>query len=92
MERPTVEYRTYSLAVGTIKYSPQVVLRTNYHEIHLIWSPHGKEETRRLIKVIPSEAKQTAEAFELFLGNNLNGRKEFISENGHKYLDFADVS
>jgi len=58
----------------------------------MMWLTTMNPKTRRLIKVIPSEAAATAEAFELFLGNNLAGRKEFISENGHKYLDFADVS
>ena len=58
----------------------------------MMWLTTMNPETRRLIKVIPSEAAATADAFDLFLGNNLNGRKEFISENGHKYLDFADVS
>ena len=58
----------------------------------MMWLTTMNPKTRRLIKVMPSDAIATAEAFELFLGNNLTGRKEFISENGHKYLDFADVS
>jgi len=58
----------------------------------MMWLTTMNPETRRLIKVIPSEAEATAEAFDLLLGNNLTGRKEFISEHGHKYLDFADVS
>jgi len=49
-------------------------------------------ETRKLIKVVPTDAKSMADAFDLFQGNNLAGRKEFISENGHKYLDAADIS
>ena len=58
----------------------------------MMWLTTMNPESRRLIKVMPVDAEATAEAFELFLGNNLNGRKEFISENGYKYLDFADVS
>jgi len=58
----------------------------------MMWLTTMNPETRRLIKITPSEAAATAEAFDLLLGNNLAGRKEFISENGHKYLDFADVS
>ncbi|MCL2125711.1 MAG: toprim domain-containing protein [Oscillospiraceae bacterium] len=58
----------------------------------MMWLTTMNPETRRLIKVMPAEATATADAFELFQGNNLAGRKEFISENGHKYLDFADVS
>jgi len=58
----------------------------------MMWLTTMNPETRRLIKVMPSEAAETADAFELLLGNNLTGRKEFISEHGHRYLDFADVS
>ena len=48
--------------------------------------------TRRLIKVMPDDAQRTADMFELLLGDNLQGRKEFISENGYRYLDDADIS
>ena len=47
--------------------------------------------TRRLIKVDPSQAEQTSEMFDLLLGDNIQGRKEFITENGHKYIDLTDV-
>lgn len=49
-------------------------------------------ETRRLIKVVPSDVEATAESFELFLGNNLSGRKDYIAEYGSQYLDSIDVS
>jgi len=58
----------------------------------MMWLTTMNPESRRLIKVMPSEIEATADAFDLFLGNNLAGRKEFISESGHKYIDFADVS
>ena len=48
--------------------------------------------TRRLIKIEPSMAQETAEMFDLLLGDNLQGRKEFISNNGHLYIDLTDVS
>lgn len=49
-------------------------------------------ETRRLIKVLPEDAEQTSEMFELLLGDNLIGRKDYISENGYLYLEDADIS
>ncbi|MBE7010882.1 MAG: DNA topoisomerase [Ruminococcaceae bacterium] len=49
-------------------------------------------ETRRLIKVTAEDAQKTLETFELLLGDNLQGRKEFIAECGHLYLDMTDVS
>ena len=49
-------------------------------------------ETRRLVKVLPDEAAETERIFDLLLGDNLAGRKEYIAENGYKYLDMIDVS
>ena len=62
------------------------------NEPDMMWLTTMNPDTRRLIKVMPAEAAATADTFDLLLGNNLTGRKEFISENGYKYLDVADVS
>ena len=48
--------------------------------------------TRRLIKVLPGDAQESARMFDILLGDNLNGRKEFIIENGDKYIDNLDLS
>lgn len=48
-------------------------------------------ETRRLIKVTPTDAEQTRMMFDVLLGNNLEGRKDFIRENGSRYLEAADI-
>ncbi len=62
------------------------------NEPEMMWLTTMNPETRRLIKVMPQDAKRTAEVFELLLGDNLAGRKEHIAENGYKYLDLADIS
>ena len=49
-------------------------------------------ETRRLIQVLPAMAEETAEMFELLLGDNINGRKNYIAENGQDYMELADIS
>ena len=49
-------------------------------------------KTRRLIKVMPEDAGKTAKIFDVLLGDDLSGRKEYIVENGHLYLDAIDVS
>ncbi len=49
-------------------------------------------DTRRLIKVLPEDAERTSEMFDLLLGDNLQGRKDYISENGYLYIDQADIS
>ncbi len=48
--------------------------------------------TRRLIRVTPENAERTAKMFDVLLGDNLNGRKEYIAENGNLYMDMVDVS
>ncbi len=48
-------------------------------------------ETRRLIKVVPSDAESTAQMFDVLLGDNLSGRKEYITEHGSEFIDLADV-
>lgn len=58
----------------------------------MMWLTTMNPETRRLIKVMPTDVAATAAAFDLLLGDNLAGRKDFISENGYKYLDAADIS
>ena len=48
-------------------------------------------DTRRLIKVTPTDAERTKTMFDVLLGNDLEGRKDFIRENGSRYLDAADI-
>jgi DNA gyrase subunit B len=62
------------------------------NEPEMMWMTTMNPDSRRLIRVMPSDVKATADAFDLLLGDNLAGRKEFISENGFKYLELADIS
>ena len=58
----------------------------------MMWLTTMNPETRRLIRVLPEEAEETARVFDLLLGDNLAGRKDYIAENGCRYLDMIDVS
>ena len=58
----------------------------------MMWETTMNPESRRLIRVMPEDAAATSEMFDLLLGENLSGRKEYIAENGWQYLDFADIS
>ena len=49
-------------------------------------------KTRRLIKVMPESAEETAKMFDVLLGDDLSGRKEYIIANGHLYTDNLDIS
>ena len=58
----------------------------------MMWMTTMNPETRRLIKVMPEEAERTAYYFDILLGDNLSERKNFIAENGARYLELADIS
>jgi len=48
--------------------------------------------TRRLIRVTPEGAEQTARMFDILLGDNINARKEYIADNGSLYMEMVDLS
>jgi DNA gyrase subunit B len=61
------------------------------NEPEMMWETTMNPETRRLIQILPSDVNQTADVFDLLLGDNLQGRKQHIEMNGHLYLDMLDV-
>ena len=58
----------------------------------MMWLTTMNPETRRLIRVTPEDMELTGQVFDLLLGDNLQGRKDHIAENGYKYLEMIDVS
>ena len=58
----------------------------------MMWLTTMNPETRRLIKVMSEDVEATAQVFDLLLGDDLQGRKNHIAENGYKYLELADIS
>ena len=62
------------------------------NEPDMMWLTTMNPETRRLIKVMPEDVERTAAVFDLLLGDNLQGRKDHIADNGYKYLELADIS
>ena len=62
------------------------------NEPDMMWLTTMNPQTRRLIRVQPADVEETARVFDLLLGDNLQGRKDHIAENGHKYLEMADIS
>ena len=74
------------------KYSIQRSKGLGENQPDMMWLTTMNPETRRLIKVTPCDVVKTQETFDLLLGDNLAGRKEHIAENGHQYIEMADVS
>ncbi len=75
---------------GKVKINRSKGLGENQPE--MMWETTMNPESRRLILVTPDEAERTQAIFELLLGENLVGRKEYIASDGYKYLDMIDLS
>ena len=79
--------------IGTAKYTIQRSKGLGENDADMMWLTTMNPKTRRLIKVEPDNIESFMdEKFELFMGDDLQGRKDFISENGHLYIDLADIS
>ena len=73
------------------KYNIQRSKGLGENEPDMMWLTTMNPETRRLISVMPSDVDRTKEMFEILLGDNLKGRKDFIEEFGHKYIDMSET-
>lgn len=79
--------------IGDAKYTLQRSKGLGENDPDMMWLTTMNPKTRRLIKVDAEGMEDLiSEKFELFLGDNLQDRKEYIAENGHRYLDLADIS
>ena len=78
--------------IGDNKYTVQRSKGLGENEAEMMSLTTMNPETRRLIKVMPSDAEATSLMFDLLLGDNLEGRKEYIADYGHLYIDAADLS
>ena len=47
--------------------------------------------TRRLIQILPEDEEKTYNMFDILLGDNIDGRKEYITTKGPMYVNYADV-
>lgn len=79
--------------IGDRKFTIQRSKGLGENEADMMWLTTMNPKTRRLIKVEPDYSPEAvAEKFDLLLGDNLQGRKDHIAENGYMYLDLTDVS
>ncbi|WP_143530157.1 DNA gyrase/topoisomerase IV subunit B [Massiliimalia massiliensis] len=78
--------------VGKTKYTIQRSKGLGENEPEMMWLTTMNPETRRLIRVNAEEVEKTAAMFDLMLGDNLQGRKDYIAEFGQDYLELADIS
>lgn len=74
------------------KYTLQRSKGLGENEPEMMWQTTMNPETRRLIKIVPDDVEKTETMFDILLGDNIQGRKNFIEENGMRYMDMIDVS
>lgn len=79
--------------IGDKKYTVQRSKGLGENEPEMMWLTTMNPKTRRLIKVEPDYSPEAvAEKFDLLLGDDLQGRKDYIAENGYQYIDLTDLS
>lgn len=77
--------------LGNTKYTIHRSKGLGENDPDMMWRTTMCPDTRRLVKILPEDYKATSFMFELLLGDNLQGRKDYIAENGHLYMDMTDV-
>ncbi len=79
--------------LGNVKYTIQRSKGLGENDADMMWLTTMNPKTRRLIKIEPDYSPEAvADKFDLLLGDNLQGRKDHIAENGYMYIDLADIS
>lgn len=87
-----VEMDQIKTEIGDAPYTVQRSKGLGENEAEMMALTTMNPATRRIIQVTPSDAEETSKFFDLLLGDNLEGRKEYIADYGYLYLDAADVS
>ena len=77
--------------IGDKKYTLQRSKGLGENEPDMMRLTTMAPETRRLVRIVPEDEEATREMFEILLGDDLEGRKRYIAENGHLYVDLADA-
>lgn len=86
------EKNDYVKKLGSKKHTIQRSKGLGENDPDMMWHTTMCPDTRRLIRVKPDDVFETQRMFEILLGDDLDGRKEFIEDNGERYLELLDLS
>lgn len=84
--------KTEILSKIKTKYTIQRSKGLGENDPDMMWETTMCPESRRLIQVMPDNMEDTQTMFDVLLGDDLKGRKQFIADEGYRYLDLADMS
>ncbi len=87
-ERQTIVKRLESEG---LKYTIQRSKGLGENTPDMMWETTMNPASRRLIRVCEADAAETAKILDVLLGENLEERKEYIAENGYKYMAEVDI-
>lgn len=73
-------------------YSIQRSKGLGENEPEMMWETTMCPDSRRLIKIVPEDIEATQKMFDVLLGDDLQGRKQFIATHGNEYIEMIDVS
>jgi len=74
------------------KYSVQRSKGLGENDPDMMWKTTMCPDSRKLVSVLPDDEELTGKVFGILLGDDLQGRKDFISDHGEKYLEMLDLS
>ena len=75
--------------LGESNYKIQRSKGLGENEPEMMWQTTMNPETRRLIKVSETDAQETKRIFDTLLGDDLQGRKDYIARHGAEYIAMA---
>ncbi len=78
--------------IGDKKYTIQRSKGLGENDADMMWLTTMNPKTRRLVQITESDVERTLSTFEVLLGDDLQGRKDKIADEGYKYLDMLDLS
>lgn len=87
-----VERRDILKKIGKTKYTIQRSKGLGENEPEMMWKTTMNPETRRLRRLTFENAQRVAETYDLFMGDDLEGRKSYIAAHGSEYMDDLDIS
>ncbi len=87
-----IEMDRIKAELGEQKYTVQRSKGLGENEAEMMALTTMNPATRRLIRVTLDDAEKTSQIFDLLVGDDLEGRKQYITDFGHLYIDAADVS
>ena len=86
------EKEKYIKEIGNAKFTVQRSKGLGENQADMMNLTTMNPSTRRLIKVVPDDIEETARMFDILLGDDLQGRKDYIVENGSDYINNLDLS